>query len=371
MSLNTRISLRKQLALSLFKRYKRNATRLHELKHFFWECTLRCNLNCLHCGSDCQKSSTVHDMPVSDFLRAIDELKPHINSRKTLIIFTGGEPLMRNDIEKCGTELYLREFPWGMVTNGLLLNAQRLEELLDAGLCSLTISLDGLTESHDWFRNRPGTFDKALNAIELAAKTPNLIFDVVTCAHPRNVDELPQLKNLLLKSGVRRWRIFSIAPIGRAKNNPQLSLTDPQLIQVLDFIRQCRKEGKIHVNYGCSGFLGNYEGEVRDSFFFCRAGINVGSILADGSISACPNLRDRYIQGNIYTDRLSDVWENRFGIMRDRQWTKTGECADCKQYEWCQGNGLHLRNPDTNELLLCHYKHIKNGISLTKKTRPA
>ena len=95
--------------------------------------------------------------------------------------------------------------------------------------------------------------------------------------------------------------------------------------------------------------------------FFCRAGISVASILADGSISACPNLRDNFIQGNIYQDNFRDVWENRYGIFRDRRWTKTGICADCKSYKYCQGNGMHLRNDKNGELLFCHLKRIEEG----------
>lgn len=69
---------------------------------------------------------------------------------------------------------------------------------------------------------------------------------------------------------------------------------------MLDFIAGCRNRKIIEVSYGCEGFLGEYEGKVRGSYFFFRAGINVASILADGSISACPSLREDFAQGNIY-----------------------------------------------------------------------
>ena len=120
-------------------------------------------------------------------------------------------------------------------------------------------------------------------------------------------------------------------------------------------------EGKIRTNYGCEGFLGDYESRVRDNPFFCRAGINIGSILVDGSISACPDLRDRFIQGNIYTDNFAEVWQNRYQIMRDRSWTKTGICKDCEFFCHCEGNGLHLRNAETNEVAFCHLKRMTGG----------
>ena len=119
-----------------------------------------------------------------------------------------------------------------------------------------------------------------------------------------------------------------------------------------------RAQGVISPEFSCEGFLGPYEAAVRDGLFFCRAGINIGSVLVDGSISACPSLRADYIQGNIYQDDFLAVWNDRFQIMRKRNWTKTGECKNCKVYKWCGGNGLHLRDEQSGELLRCHYNML-------------
>ena len=135
-----------------------------------------------------------------------------------------------------------------------------------------------------------------------------------------------------------------------------------QFKQLFDFIRDTRKEGRIRADYGCEGFLGNYETEVRDNFFFCRAGVTVGSVLADGSISACPNLRSNFIQGNIYKDDFMDVWNNRYRAFRDRSWAKQGECAACNYFKYCKGNGMHLHDENGN-LLFCHLKRLKEAES--------
>jgi len=60
----------------------------------------------------------------------------------------------------------------------------------------------------------------------------------------------------------------------------------------------------------------------------------------------------------IYKDNFADCWNNRFEKMRDRSWTQTGICADCKEYKWCEGEGLHLRDGKTGELLYCHYENL-------------
>jgi len=357
----SKIPFRKQIALNLFSKYKRNEYKIHQLNYIFWECTLRCNLSCQHCGSDCLKDAAVKDMPLADFLGALDQLKGIINPNQTIVVLTGGEALVRNDLEEVGLSLYKRGFPWGIVTNGMLLSPKKLMSLVDSGLRSITVSLDGLEESHNWLRGNKKSFHNATEAIKLLPTIPDLKYDVVTCANRMNFGELGLVRDLLISWGIAEWRLLTVFSIGRAKENEMLQLTPTQFKGLFDFIRETRLAGKIRLNYGCEGFLGNFEGEVRDNFFFCRAGISVVSVLADGSISACPSLRDNFIQGNIYNDNLADVWNNRFEKYRDRSWTKTGECAACEFYKYCEGNGLHLRNEKIGELLFCHLHRIESG----------
>lgn len=354
----SKIPLKKRLAFGLHNSYRKNEARLHKLNYIFWECTLRCNLKCIHCGSDCKVDATSKDMPAADFLRAIDEIIPVVDPNNTLIVFTGGEALLRNDLEQVGLELYKRGFPWGIVSNGMALSEKRFNALLNNGLRSITISLDGLEDSHNWMRGKSNSFNMALAAIKRLPTVRDLKYDVVTCANQKNFNELNKIKELLIEMGVAEWRIFTVFPIGRAAQNKDLQLESEQFKALFEFIKQTRSEGKIKLSYGCEGFLGNYEREVRDSFFFCRAGVNIASILADGSISACPSLRSNFIQGNIYKDNFAQVWQNKYQLYRDRSWTKTGECADCEFFKSCEGNGLHLRDENTGELLFCHLKRI-------------
>jgi radical SAM enzyme (rSAM/lipoprotein system) len=357
----SKIPFRKKTAFELFRQYRTNAKKLHQLNYIFWECTLRCNLNCLHCGSDCKKEASVKDMPFEDFIAAIDDIKNIVEPNKTMVVFTGGEPLLRKDLELCGKQLYDRGFPWGIVSNGLQMNPSRLESLLNSGMRAITISLDGLENSHNWLRGNSNSFRNAVKSIVLLAQNPELKFDVVTCVNGENFGELNEIKKLLVANGVKEWRIFTIFPIGRAKQHEMLQLSPVQFKQLFDFISEERKKGEIKLNYGCEGFLGNYESDVRDNLFFCRAGVNVASVLIDGSISACPNLRDNFIQGNIYTDSFKEVWETRYEKYRNRNWLKTGECENCDMFRYCDGNGLHLRDEKNGELLFCHFNRIKEG----------
>lgn len=355
--IDKRPGFRKRIALELFRSLRKNRVKLHELHTLFWECTLRCNVACRHCGSDCRVCAAQPDMPVADFLKVIDEITPHVEPGQLLVVFTGGEALLREDLEACGRELYRRGYPWGLVSNGLLMTRERLDSLLGAGMHTATISLDGFEEAHNWLRRHPKSFEQALNAVCMLAEEPEITWDVVTCVNQKNIQDLPLFKDFLIEMGVKQWRLFTIFPVGRAAESPELQLTDQQFTWLLNFIRLCRQEGKIRTSYGCEGFLGNYEGEVRDSIFHCQAGISTASVLADGSISGCPSIRANFHQGSIYKDALTEVWEHRFLPYRDRSWARKGQCADCDMFRYCEGNGMHLYDENEN-LLVCHYKRI-------------
>lgn len=355
--MNRKPSLRRRMALEVFRRIRKNNVRMHEMDTLFWECTLRCNLSCRHCGSDCKASAEIPDMPAEDFLKVVRQIAPQIEPNRTMVIFTGGEALLRRDLEACGLELYRMGFPWGLVSNGLLLDRRRLDSLLAAGLHSITISLDGFEEDHNWLRRHPKSYANALNAIRLLAQEKEIVWDVVTCVNRKNIASLPQFKEMLIEAGVKEWRIFTIFPSGRAAELPELQLSDKEFTAVLDFIRDTRREGRIRLDYGCEGFLGNYEGEVRNGFYQCHAGVSVASILADGSISACPSIRADFHQGNIYEDDFMEVWNERFQPFRNREWARKGECAACDMFRYCEGNGMHLHDGEGN-LSVCHYRRI-------------
>lgn len=121
--------------------------------------------------------------------------------------------------------------------------------------------------------------------------------------------------------------------------------------------RRTLRPGELDVQYGCEGFLPPaLDRAVRREPYFCRAGISIGSVLADGSISACPNLPRTLVQGNVRRDDLLEVWERRFEPFRDRGWMRTGPCRGCRLFDRCAGNSLHLWDEAAGETALCTYR---------------
>lgn len=349
--------LRKRIALRLFADLYEDLVKRHPLRTLFWECTLRCNLSCRHCGSDCRVAPDLPDMPLRDFLRVLDEqITPHIEPRELLIIFSGGEVLMREDLEEAGREVTRRGYMWGMVTNGMALTEERLDSLIAAGLRSISVSFDGFEPMHTYIRRNPLSYARALSAIRYIVARPELTYDIITCVTSPLLPHLEEFKELLISEGVTHWRIATIFPSGRAKEDRSLQLSDEEFIRLMEFIKRTRQEGRIDLSYSCEGFLGDYEADVRDEFYQCDAGITVASIRVDGSISGCTSVRGNYHQGNIYRDDFWQVWQERFQPFRDRAWMgESGPCAACEMFRYCQGGGMHLRD-DAGNLALCRYK---------------
>ncbi len=136
---------------------------------------------------------------------------------------------------------------------------------------------------------------------------------------------------------------------------------------LLDWIahqRRTTSRQKIVINLSCEGYLPKHIDEkVRDEPYFCRAGINIGSVLCDGSISACPNISRSFVQGNILTDDFRKVWEEKFEVFRKREWMKTAQCTLCPEWKRCLGNSMHLWDEEKKKTIFCYYTLTKDHLT--------
>ena len=340
-------------------RQQRDWLKRHPMLHtLFWECTLRCNLACRHCGSSCLPEARQKDMPLADFLPVLDEVAQHADPHRIIVFTVGGEPLLRPDLLECAKAITSRGFRWGFVTNGMLLDIPMLKSVVDAGVKSIAVSIDGLEDDHNWMRGNAKSFSRAVRAVTLLQRTRHVAWDVITCVSRRNYPRLTELHDFLCAIGVTRWRIFTVFPAGRAKEDAEMVLSPEEFRGVMEFIKTTRAEGRLQLSFSCEGFLGEYEGIVRGHAFRCDAGLMTASVRYDGSISGCLSIRSNYHQGNIYRDSFWDVWQHRFQPYRQREWMHTGSCADCQAWRYCEGNGMHLRTDD-GQLMHCNYLKLQ------------
>lgn len=331
----------------------------HRLKYLFWETTRACNLRCRHCGSDCAVAKP-DELSTEEIKAAFKSIAGDFDSSSIMVAVTGGEPLVRKDVFEVMEYAHGLGFRWGMVTNGTLVDEGIVERCRKAGMGTVTVSVDGLKESHEYLR-KGGSFDKAINALRLFKNAGCFsIVEATTCVNQYNLGDLPALYEAFGELNIDEWRLLLITPYGRGKEDPKFRLNPIQLRSLLDFIEERRKTKGLRVSFEEEGFLGlRYEGKVRSRLFYCPAGINVASILCDGSIAACPILSYNFIQGNIRRSSFKEVWENGYRSMRNPEWKRKGPCTRCAWWEFCRGNSMHLWDFDSDMPSMCHLKMLE------------
>lgn len=324
----------------------------------FFELTSYCNLKCMHCGNSCP-SGKYQGMIESKYIyRTIDEIIEHRSPYEMMFCITGGEPLLREDWQEICSYIAQKGYSWGMTSNGTLIDEKMIQKLSDAGMKTISISLDGLENTHEKFRGVKGCFEKTINAIRLLAQS-NLFVEVgiTTVVHNENIDELEELYQLVKSLGAVSWKITEMEPIGEANNNTELFLSDKQYFSMLDFIAEKRNKQELEVTYGCSHFLPEqYEGKVRGNPFLCGAGIFIASIAANGDVLPCLDIeyRDKVRQGNITTDSFWKVWSDEFKIFRDdNHAVDSAVCGNCEMLNVCQGDSWHTWDFDNNRPKVC------------------
>ena len=356
-----RSRLRKAMELQQMAAYREGKLRAtHGLRNLFLELTDACNEHCLHCGSRCGEAVTKDMLTLNDYRRIIDELACDFDTKCTRLCITGGEPLLRRDFFEIMEYARDRGFRWGMTSNGTLITPQVAQRLYAAGMRTISVSVDGLRKSHEWFRQSPGSFDTALAGIRaLIDAADGKHVQVTTCVNRRNLGELDQLYDLFASLGATSWRVINVEPMGRAleraASEPDLLLTPDEFAQMIHYIERRRFEGPMEVCYGCSHYLGiDLERETRNWYYLCNAGTYTASIACNGDILACLDIerRPELVQGNVRTARFKDVWDSRFEIFRS-DFRKCGKCAECFDYQFCAGDSFHTWDFDAMEPRMC------------------
>lgn len=336
--------------------------KLFNLRYLFFEITKSCNLNCIHCGSDCSKNSFNEHLPEKAILNVLKEVKTVYNPKKMTIAITGGEPFCYPDLYSLGKKITELGFLWGMVTNGYGWNRESIDKLETSGLKTVTVSLDGLEKEHNWLRGQDDSFEKAVNTIKMIKNSSfSSGLDVFTCVNKRNIHQMEEIYELLKKLNVKKWRISPIDKIGTtASEHEDLFLDRNQFRKMLEKTVKFKSQKKMIVNFTDSGYLGHeFENKARTLNYFCGAGINVAGIRVNGDIAACPNIDPEVKEGNVFEDSFIDIWQTKYQRFRNRKWMKTDICKNCSEWNLCQGNSFHLRDFKDNKTKFCHFRYLE------------
>ena len=331
--------------LSLLARHRQKMIAKPRLRDLFWECTLTCNAKCKHCGSSAEDKKYDGELTTDEIKTAFGQIARDMNAKKILVMVTGGEPLMRADLAEVMSYASGLGFRWGMTTNGMLFDDDNIAKLKAANMETVSISLDGIGKTHDDFRGVAGSYGKILENIKKLQDAKFIRhLQITTIFHKQNLTELEQVYGVVSDLGITSWRVGIIDPIGRGKENADLLLDGSEIKYILDFAKANNKRGKLPITYACPGFLGlDYEKHVRGYYFTCRTGIDIASILYNGDLFVCPNVRKRpdMIQGNIRIDNFAEVWNNKYKEFRTLDRTTCGYCRKCEFWDYCLGGAYH------------------------------
>lgn len=328
----------------------------NDLRILFFEVTQKCNAHCDHCGSSCDINSS-DGIPKELFMKVLDDVKKNFGT-KIMINITGGEPLLRKDLFEIMAYANKLDFDWGMVTNGTLISESVIKKMKETGMKTITISIDGMKETHESFRHLPGSFNRIIqNIIDLKDADFLEHIQVTFIANKKNIYELPAVWRMFDNLGIDSLRVSSIDPIGRANDNENLFLDSNDFKYLINFIETTNNLNRLPIVWSCSHYLGDEGDSKLGRHFECITGKHVASILYNGDIFACPNIPriPELIQGNIKVDKFSDVWKNKFEPFRYRKLNST--CEGCNKKELCNGDSFHTWNFEENKPNFC-YKEV-------------
>ena len=329
------------------------------LKQLFIEMTLNCNEHCRHCGSRCGDLKMENQLTDQEIIKFLTDLKSKVENLPFLNI-TGGEPMLRPGFIELMHRISALGYDWGMTTNGTLIDEGMIEKLHYAGMKTVSVSIDGLEESHNWFRQTANGYEKSMKAVRLLAKGNFHNVMVTTVVHNQNINELQEIYETMKPLGIDYWRVINIEPIGRAKDNKELLLSKNEYIKLLDFIKENREqEENFEICYGCNHWLGvENEHKFRQWYYQCTAGIKTAGIFYNGDIGACLDIerKPQTIQGNIRTDDFLEVWNRKFEIFRYNRAEKSDYCKNCPEKYDCRGDGFHTWSLDENKPELCMFE---------------
>lgn len=346
-------TLTKISQLTELAKYKEQLRKEPQLRFLFLELTMNCNERCLHCGSYCGDVKSV-EMPVEKYYELLDKVKRDFSPLPMLCI-TGGEPLLRKEFFDIMSYANKLGYKWGMTSNGTLITDDVAKRLEETGMKTISISIDGLEDTHDSFRRTKGGFKKAVEGIKNLLKYNFMEVQATTVVTKKNINELDSLFELMQELDVDSWRVINLEPIGRALSLDGYMLDKEDYVRMFDFIRTKRNEG-YPLSYGCTHYLGlEYEKAVRDWYFICSAGVYTASIMANGDIGACLDIerRSETIEGNILRDDFTDVWRNGFKIFRTPLYEKNEKCSHCESKYFCLGGSYHSWDYTNDKPLVC------------------
>jgi radical SAM protein with 4Fe4S-binding SPASM domain len=345
----------------------------YKLRCCLWELTLRCTLNCMHCGSVAGVARN-KELSIDECYRIADEI---IDLGCEDLTFIGGEIFLYKDWEKIARYLSDRNIRVNIMSNGYRINEREIDQIKYAKLTNVGISIDGVEENHNRIRRKNDSFSRILHAFDLLNKG-NIPIGVVTCLLAFNVTDLEPLYNLLVKNNVTLWQLQLVNPMGNMADKKDLIIDRVKIPSITAFIKEKNLENKMVVVAADSiGYFDDNESYIRGRrtpicyWEGCQSGISCMYIDSVGNVKGCGALYDDvFIEGNVRETPLKDIWNDENKFVYNRKFNKkllTGLCSNCEIGDVCKG-GCRASNYFTTKSLFhnafCSRNATVNGKSI-------
>lgn len=320
-----------------------------------WEFTLACDQACLHCGPRAGRRRA-DELSTDEALRLVDELA---EAGVGEVVLIGGEAYLRNDFILVIRAIRERGMEATMTTGGYNLTRERAEAMVEAGICSVSVSIDGLEESHDRVRNVPQSWRRAFAALRhLRAAGARVAVNSQINVWTRH--ELLALLELIAAEGVHSWQLQITVPHGNAADHPELLLQPYmylELFDALDRVLTRAEELKIRIWPANNlGYFGPHEGRLRGAqkrktghYAGCDAGKSTIGIESNGLIKNCPSLGGPTNIGGDWRERgLWELWTEAPEMTALRVRTADdlwGYCRECYYAETCMAGCTAVSEP--------------------------
>lgn len=322
-----------------------------------YNCTQRCNLHCLHCysGSETwQRDTELSTCQAKQMLAQLAEVNCPV------VLFSGGEPLLRNDIFELLTEAKRCGMRTVLSTNGTLIDLEVSNKLIKSGVDYVGISIDGAERFHDEFRQAKGCFKAALTGIANCKKAgikTGLRFTITKA----NAEQVPLAFDIAKSANVRRLCFYHLIRTGRARQLNNQTPPPEQTRKVLDIIiektqdfaqRELIDEVLTVDNHADGPYLlmkmrqeNNPRYTQAKKLLLANGGNKIGENIVcvgwDGNVYPDQFWRN-YSLGNIKDKTFKQIWENTtepvLSKLRNKDSFADPRCLKCKWFSLCKGN---------------------------------
>lgn len=322
-----------------------------------WNVTRACNLRCVHCYAGAVDRAGEKELDFAEGTRLIDDLA---DFGVPVVLFSGGEPLMRPDIVPLACHAVKRGMRAVISTNGTLISRDRAMELRDVGLSYVGVSLDGMENVHDRFRGKAGSFAAAMSGIE-NCREAGLKVGLRFTVNRMNAPEIPEIFDLLEEREIPRACFYHLVYAGRGSDIMEQDPGHLETRRIVDMIidrtrdlhdRGMPKEILTVDNHADGPYIylrmlreGNPRAgrvlELLEMNEGNNSGRGIGCVSWDGSVHADQfwrhlsfgNVRERPFSG-IWTDLSNPLMEK----LKDKKRFVTGRCGRCRWLGVCGGN---------------------------------